>query len=232
MRVVKLVAWAACTFFVICTGVVAQTAVPDQLYINGKVITVDDQFRIVEAVAVAGERILAVGSNDELQVMAGADTEIIDLGGRTVIPGLIDNHNHVVRATEYWPNDARLDGVTSRAKALEVLKAKADTLPPGEWLMGLGGWNEAQFTDSQADFTLAELDQVAPDRPFFLQSVYHHAYANSAWFEEMGISLMKAGGGEGLDAYVVRDASGNCAGPLPMPTTSARRRSNERGTWV
>ena len=88
--------------------------VPDEIYTNGKIITVDDYFSIQQAVAIAGERIIAVGSNDKISDLAGPETQLIDLYGRTVIPGLIDNHNHVVRATEYWPNDARLDGVTSR----------------------------------------------------------------------------------------------------------------------
>ena len=75
-----------------------------------------------------------------------------------MIPGLIDNHNHVVRATEYWPNEARLDGVTSRARALELLRAKAERLAADEWLMTLGGWTESQFVGDQSDFTLSELD--------------------------------------------------------------------------
>ena len=134
---------------------VAQEA-PDRIFINGKIIAVDDYFSIHEAVAVRGERFLATGSSEAIQALADADTVVTDLGGRTVIPGLIDNHNHVIRATEYWPNEARLDGVTSRAEALGILGAKAEALADGDWLMSLGGWSEAQFLDSQADFTHAD----------------------------------------------------------------------------
>ena len=205
--------------------------VPDEIYTNGKIITVDDYFSIQQAVAIAGERIIAVGSNDKISDLAGPETRLIDLSGRTVIPGLIDNHNHVVRATEYWPNDARLDGVTSRAKALEILDNKVKDLPKDAWLMSLGGWQESQFIDSQADFTLAELDAVASDRPVFLQSVYHHIYGNTMWFETMGIPLLVSPGStdetDGLSKYVVRDSNGHATGRLnggfPMITAAIKR---------
>ena len=191
---------------------------PDQVFINGKIVTVDDYFSIHEAVAVRGERFLATGGSEEIQALADAGTVITDLGGRTVVPGLIDNHNHVIRATEYWPNEARLDGVTSRAEALEILRAKGDALPDGVWLMSLGGWSEAQFLDSQEDFTLAELDAVAADRPAFIQALYSHAYVNSSWFEAMSIPLDASAEyrstAEGLAARVVRDGNGRATGRL------------------
>ena len=199
-------------------GLLFAQQAPDQVFINGKIITVDDYFSIHEAVAVRGERFVATGSSEEIQALADADTVVTDLGGRTAIPGLIDNHNHVIRATEYWPNEARLDGVTSRAEALEILRAKADALPDGVWLMSLGGWSEAQFLDSQADFTLAELDALAPDRPAFIQALYSHAYVNMAWFEAMGIPLSASAeeqaAAEGLAARVVRDTNGQATGRL------------------
>lgn len=191
---------------------------PDLLLVNGKIITVDDYFSIRQAIAIRGERIASVGSDEDLRATAGPTTRIVDLGGRTVIPGLIDNHDHVIRATEYWPNEARLDGVTSRADALARLATKARTLADDEWLMALGGWVETQFTDSRADFTLAELDAVAPDRPAFVQAVYDHAYGNTAWFEAMGIPLVLVPGAEApttsLARHVLRDASGRITGRL------------------
>ena len=191
---------------------------PVTLYLNGKIITVDDYFSIKEAVAVRGERIIAVDSNDVIHALASDSTRIIDLAGRTVIPGLIDNHNHVVRATEYWPNDARLDGVTSRSQALIILKAKADLLASGEWLMSLGGWAESQFSDSSRDFTLDELDAVSSKRPVFIQSVYDHAYGNTVWFEAMGIPLTATMAEQrtarGLAAYAARDSKGRITGRL------------------
>ena len=199
-------------------GLLFAQEAPDRIFINGKIISVDDYFSIHEAVAVRGERFLATGSSEEIQALADADTVVTDLGGRTVIPGLIDNHNHVIRATEYWPNEARLDGVTSRAEALGILGAKAESLANGDWLMSLGGWSEAQFLDSQADFTLAELDELAPDRPAFVQALYSHAFVNTAWFQAMGIPLMASedeqAAAEGLAARVVRDEDGQATGRL------------------
>jgi len=191
---------------------------PDMILSDGKIVTVDDFFSVQEAVAIRGERILAVGSNEVIQAMAGPTTQSVDLGGRTVIPGLIDNHNHVIRATEYWPNEARLDGITSRVEALAVLEAKANALPEGEWLMSLGGWTENQFVGNKADFTLEELDEIAPGRPAFVQSTYDHAFANTAWFAEMGIPLEadfdQRSNATGLASYVVRDETGAATGRL------------------
>lgn len=217
MKSIKLALAAA----IVNTGshalALAQEA-PDHILLNGRIATVDDYFAFHQAVAVRGERILAVGTNAEIESLADSGTRRTDLGGRTVIPGLIDNHNHVVRATEYWPNEARLDGVTSRAEALRILREKAESLPPGDWLMSLGGWSEAQFIGDRSDFTLAELDTVAPDRPAFIQSVYDHAFGNTAWFEAMGIPLTASeeeqAGATDLESYVLRDGSGRVTGRL------------------
>ena len=222
----------ACLFLLALTALGAAGAqdAPDRILVNGKIVTVDDYFSIAEAIAIRGERIAAVGDDETLRAMAGPSTEIVDLGGRAVIPGLIDNHNHVIRATEYWPNEARLDGVTSRAEALARLEAKAESLAADEWLMALGGWTENQFADGREDFTLAELDAVAPDRPAFVQAVYDHAYGNSAWFRAMGIPLaLEPGGtpGAGLASQVVRDARGRATGRLnggfPMVALAIQR---------
>ena len=191
---------------------------PDTILLSGKIVTVDDFFSIQEAVAIRGDRIAAVGSNAALQALAGPETLTVDLGGRTVIPGLIDNHNHIIRATEYWPNEARLDGVPTRLEALTLLEVKADSLPDGEWLMSLGGWTENQFTGDRADFTLAELDEIAPGRPAFVQSTYDHAFVNTAWFDAMDIPVVatreQRDAATGLAAHVARDETGRATGRM------------------
>src|SRR3982751_2922157 len=73
----------------------------DKILRNGKVVTVDDRFTIVEALAIRGQRIVATGSNADIEKLKGPATETIDLAGRTVIPGLIDNHAHWIRAAEH-----------------------------------------------------------------------------------------------------------------------------------
>ena len=190
----------------------------DTVLFNGKIVTVDETFTIAEAVAIGGERISAVGSDEEILVSAGPATRRVDLAGRTVIPGLIDNHNHIIRATEYWPNEARLDGVTSRLEAMSILAAKARSLPDGEWLMSLGGWTEEQFIGDASDFTRRELDEIAPERPAFIQATYDHAYGNSAWFDAMEIpiraSFEERSNAIGLSAYIVRDETGEATGRL------------------
>ena len=191
---------------------------PDIVLLNGKIVTVDDYFSIQSAVAISGERISAVGSDEEIRAMAGNGTAIMDLDGRTVIPGLIDNHNHIIRATEYWPNEARLDGVNSRIAALSILEEKARSLPEDEWLMSLGGWTENQFIGDRDDFTLAEIDEIAGGRPAFIQSTYDHAFVNTAWFDAMDIPVVatreQRDNAAGLASHVVRDETGQATGRM------------------
>ncbi|HEY5623111.1 MAG TPA: amidohydrolase family protein [Gammaproteobacteria bacterium] len=199
------------------SAVLAQEA-PDTILVNGKIVTVDDYFSIQEAVAISGQRIAAVGPNGEIRALAGSRTDVVDLGGRTVIPGLIDNHLHIIRATEYWPNEARLDGVNSRVAALAILEDKVATLADGEWLMSLGGWTENQFIGNRDDFSLEELDDIAPGRPAFIQSTYDHAFVNSAWFQAMDIPILatraERDAARGLASHVVRDETGRATGRM------------------
>jgi predicted amidohydrolase YtcJ len=150
---------------------------PDTILVNGKVVTVDDRFTIAQALAIKGERIIKVGTTAEIEALKGASTRTIDLDGRTVIPGLIDNHAHWVRAAEH--DELRFDGVTSRQQALKMLAERVRATPAGEWIVVLGGWSEEQFTDEPKGFPLEELDRIAPNHPVVLQAVYNHSYLNS-----------------------------------------------------
>ena len=132
----------------------------DLLLLNGKIITVDDRFSIEEALAIKGERIVAVGTTADIEKLKGPQTQVIDLNKRTVIPGLIDNHAHYMRAAEYWDREVRLDGITTHKEALELIAQKARDSKPGEWVLVLGGWSEEQFTDEKRGFTKAELDEI------------------------------------------------------------------------
>ena len=87
----------------------------------------DDQFSIAGGFAVESGRFVAVGDSAGIQKLAGGKTKVVDLGGRTVIPGLIDNHNHFIRGAQHWGTAARLDGISTRAAALEKLKACCDS---------------------------------------------------------------------------------------------------------
>jgi len=163
-----------------------QGAAPDSIFINGKIVTVDERFTVAEAVAVRGERIVAVGSSQDIVRLAGPSTRRIDLRGRTVLPGLIDNHMHLLRYGTTWKYEVRWDGVETRREALALLRARAQTLMPGEWIYTLGGWALEQFADDPKPFTRQELDAVAPANPVFLQASYFEAFLNSRAIRQLG----------------------------------------------
>jgi predicted amidohydrolase YtcJ len=157
----------------------------DTILLNGKVVTVDQRFSLAQGVAIRGARIIAVGRNADVLEHQGPGTKVIDLKTRMVIPGLIDNHAHFIRAPEH--DELRLDGVTSRARALAMLAARVRSAAPGEWIATLGGWSEDQFADDPRGFPLEELDRIAPDNPVVLQAVYIRSYLNSAALKAAGI---------------------------------------------
>src|SRR5262245_15305328 len=104
----------------IAAAVMAQPQQPaDTILTNGHIVTVDDRFSIAAAVAIAGDRIVRVGSDADVTALAGPRTRRIDLRGRTVVPGLIDNHLHLLRAGTTWQYEVRWDGVDSRKQALD-----------------------------------------------------------------------------------------------------------------
>src|SRR5215467_6612703 len=109
--------------------------------VNGKIVTVDEQFSIRQAVAIEGERITVVGEDAAVLARTPPGARVIDLGGRTVIPGLIDNHNHFVRATEH--TEVRLDGVPTRAEALDLLARRAAEREEPLSVLKLGGARRA-----------------------------------------------------------------------------------------
>ena len=182
----RLVLCAAAVLLV-GSGLVAQTAA-DLILSNGKIITVDERFTIAQAVAVRGGQIVAVGTSQDINRLAGPATRRIDLRGRSVIPGLIDNHMHVLRYGTTWKYEVRWDGVETRKEALELLRARTQAVKPGDWIYILGGWAMEQFADDANPFTREELDRVAPNHPVFLQASYYEAYLNSRAVELLGVT--------------------------------------------
>ncbi len=171
----------------VAVSVAAQRPAADLILSNGKVATVDEAFRFAQAVAVRGDRIVAVGLNQDVELWAGPTTRRIDLAGRTVVPGLIDNHLHLMRAGTNWPWEVRWDGVDRRRAALDLLRAKATRTPAGEWIYILGGWTIDQFADDARPFTREELDRVVPDHPVLLQASYFKSYVNSRAAQVLGV---------------------------------------------
>lgn len=170
-----------------------QTA--DTIYHNAKFVTVDGQFRIVTGLAVKDDRILAAEDLLKLKPLAGPSTKLVDLKGRAVIPGLIDNHLHFLRDALRWNQQTRLDGITSRARALETIAAKARSSPKGRWVFVLGGWSENQFADRPGGFTKEELDAAAPENPVLVQKSYMAAYTNTLADRALGGNGVGTGGG-------------------------------------
>lgn len=189
------------------TTVRAQQPAADLILTNGKIITVDNRFSIAQAVAIRGERILAVGSNQEITRLAGPATRRIDLRGRSVVPGLIDNHAHYMEEGVLWTVELRLDGVETRKLALEMIRAKAAALPAGQWVYTLGGWSPDQFTDDKRPLTRAELDKAAPNHPVLLQFTRAETYLNTRAVEVLGLA-------QSNDPWIVRDASGQPTGVI------------------
>ncbi len=178
----------------------------DVILSNGKIVTSDERFTIAQAVAVRGERVIAVGTNQDIGRLAGPATRRIDLRGRTVLPGLIDNHMHLLRYGTTWKYEVRWDGVESRKEALALLRARTERVKPGEWIYNLGGWAIEQFSDDSRPLTREELDGVAPNHPVFLQASYYEAYVNSRALQLLGVSSETPG--------VVRDAAGGPTGRI------------------
>src|SRR5262249_15305837 len=141
----------------------------DLILSNGKIITVDERFTIAQAVAIQRDHILATGTTEEISKLAGPKTRRIDLRGPAVVPGLIDNHIHLLRPAATWTRELRFDGIESRKQAVALLAARVKQAKPGEWIYNIGGWTHQQFSDSPNPFTLKELDQIAPNNPVSLQ---------------------------------------------------------------
>ena len=189
-----------------------QGATADLVFTNGKIVTVDERFTIAQAVAVKGDRIVAVGSSQDIAKLAGPNTRAIDLAGRTAIPGLIDNHLHLLRAGNTWELELRWDGVSTRKRAIEMLRSRAKAVGPGGWVFNIGGWATAQFTDDRKPFTREELDTIAPDNPVALQESYYQVFLNSRALKEFGIEAGKPDPPDFVSGSILRDAAGKPTG--------------------
>lgn len=190
--------------------------------VNGNVITVDPEFRIAEAVAVKGGRVAAVGSNSAIKEMISQFTEVIDLDGETVLPGLIDAHLHVLMT---GLGMLMVNCRTPPVKTIEDLKSavrdRAGRDGPGVWIEGRG-WDQAKLAEHRAP-TRWELDEAAPDNPVFLIRTCEHIVAvNSKALDMAGVDkdTPQPVGGE-----IVRDELGEPTGILrEMPAFQLVRR--------
>jgi len=183
---------------------------PDLILHHGLFTTLDRSNPVASAVAIKDGRFTTVGHDNEIVPLAGPNTKMIDLKGRRVLPGLIDNHLHIIRGGLNFNMELRWDGVRSLSDAMSMLKRQVAVTPPPQWVRVVGGFTEHQFVEKRLP-TIEELNAVAPDTPVFLLHLYDRALLNGAALRAVGYTRDTPApiGGE-----IVRDANGNPNGLL------------------
>jgi predicted amidohydrolase YtcJ len=184
---------------------------------GGRIATLDPARPFVEALALRDGRVLAAGTAQEVMRHRAASTQVIDLGGRTAIPGLIDSHLHVIRGGLHWNLELRWDGVRSLAEALERVRIQARNTPPPQWVRVVGGWSEFQFGERRMP-TLDEINAAAPDTPVFILHLYDQALLNRAALRALGYDASPPAFDRG---EIQRDASGRATGLLVAKPSAA-----------
>ncbi len=188
----------------------AGTTAPDLILHNGRFTTLDRANPTASAVAIKDGRFTRVGRNEEVLPLAGSATRVIDLQGKRVLPGLIDNHLHIIRGGLNYNLELRWDGVRSLADAMGMLKRQVAITPAPQWVRVVGGFTEHQFAEKRLP-TIEELNAVAPATPVFILHLYDRALLNGAAMRAVGYTKDTPAppGGE-----IVRDSAGNPTGLL------------------
>ena len=183
---------------------------------SGKITTLNKKQTEVQAIAIADGKVLRTGSNEDVMKLAQANTKIIDLNGRRVIPGLNDSHLHLIRGGLNYNMELRWEGVPSLSDAMRLLKEQADNTPAPQWVRVIGGWSEFQFAEKRLP-TLDEINKAAPDTPVFVLHLYASAMLNRAALKALGFdkNTPNPPGGQ-----IQRDAKGEPTGLL-LATPSA-----------
>ncbi|MFO1000067.1 MAG: amidohydrolase family protein [Planctomycetaceae bacterium] len=161
--------WIACllTVLLLSGGDSSAAEFPDVILHDGKIVTVNSRFEIAQAIALKGERIEAVGTNDDILQLAGPDTKKISLGGKTVLPGLIDSHVHATGAAVY-EFDHEIPPLETIDDVLKYVQKRAEILEDGQWIimnqMFITRLRDQRFPNRQ------ELDSVAPNNPVYFRT--------------------------------------------------------------
>ena len=195
-------------------GIGAQANGADTILMNGQVHIGDG--KRASAVAITGDRFTAIGNDASVLKRRGPKTRVIDLEGRTVIPGLNDSHMHFIRTATAYNQQLRWDGVPSLALALQLIREQAARTPAGQWIRVDGGWSPYQFAEKRMP-TVEELNAAAPNTPVYILLFYETAILNRAAMKACGYgqSIPAIPGGE-----IQRDARGKATGVLfakPFP---------------
>jgi predicted amidohydrolase YtcJ len=180
---------------------------PDLILHHGRITTLDPKHPEATSLAVKDGRIVAL---DVPPASPGAQTTVIDLRGRRVIPGLNDSHLHVIRGGLHYNLELRWDGVPSLADGLRMLKDQVQRTPPGQWVRVVGGWSEFQFAERRMP-TLEEINAIAPETPVFILHLYCRALLNQAALRACGYTRDTPNPPAG---ELQRDRAGNPTGLL------------------
>ena len=211
----KLIGSLLCIAAMLASGCSQQPSVPDMVLKNGKIVTMDDAIPEAQAIAIAGDRIVAVGSDAKIEAMVGDNTEVIDLQGKLVIPGFIEGHGHSMglgRAKMVLD----LTQVHSWQEIVDMVAAAAQNAEPGTWIFGRG-WHQEKWDSMPSKLvdsvpTHESLSAVSPDNPVYLTHASGHAsFANAKALSEAGIDSDTPDPDGGT---IVRDAVGNASGLL------------------
>ncbi|WP_078410166.1 amidohydrolase [Priestia abyssalis] len=185
--------------------------IADLVFLNGEVVTVDERNTIAEAVAVEGNRIKAVGTNEEVKVFIGEKTKVIDLEGKSLLPGFIDSHLHL---TMYGVNqqavNCKADHIKSLEDILSDLRDKAKETPKGQWVRAWG-FNETKIKEKRYP-TKEELDHISSEHPILiLRTCGHISIVNSKALEIAKIDRTTP---DPEGGFIERDVDGNTTGRL------------------
>ena len=198
------------------TAKVAEAANPaDVLVVNARIATLNPRAPTAGALAIRGGSIAAIGSAADVEALRGPATQVIDAGGRTVIPGLNDGHTHFIRGGLTYTNEVRWDGVPSLAEGMRRVREQARRTPPPHWVQVIGGWTWAQFAEQRFP-TLDEINAATGDTPCMIMHLYDRAWLNRAAIRALGWTRDTP---NMFGGAIDRDASGNPTG-LVMSTTS------------
>ena len=174
-------------------------AQPDFVFVNARVYTVDDRFTVAQAFAVEDGMFATIGSNEDVRATIGISTKVIDLGGRTVLPGLIDAHGHMAGLGQLQLGVIDLAGTTSYDEVIERVVERAEQAEPGEWIIGRG-WDHESWPEKELP-SHERLSEAVPDNPVWLSRVDGHAgLANARAMElaEVSAGSSVPSGGEML----------------------------------
>jgi predicted amidohydrolase YtcJ len=186
------------------------TPAPDLVLHRGLFTTLDRSKPVASAVAITDGKFSAVGRDEDVMPLAGSNTKVIDLKGRRALPGLIDNHLHIIRGGLSFNMELRWDGVRSLADGMAMLKRQVAVTPPQQWVRIIGGFTAHQFAENRLP-TIEELNAVAPDTPVFLLHLYDRDILNAAALRVVGYTKDTPDPPAG---EIVRDAKRNPTGML------------------